>query len=116
MQTAISKLTKKYQATVPEVVRKKLELNAGDAIAFEVDKDIIKLRKANVDTEPGFITPRFHAQFRSGIYFPGLFKANLDGTAVHGAMIGPARVTHDQHTEYFVPGRKVQLLHNGTIG
>jgi antitoxin PrlF len=52
MQTAISKLTKKYQATVPEVVRKKLELNAGDAIAFEIDKDIIKLRKANpIDIE-----------------------------------------------------------------
>jgi antitoxin PrlF len=47
MQTAISKLTKKYQATVPAAVRKKLELNAGDAIAFEIDNDIIKLRKAN---------------------------------------------------------------------
>lgn len=46
MQTAISKLTKKYQATVPEAVRKKLNLNAGDIIAFEIDKDIIKLRKA----------------------------------------------------------------------
>lgn len=46
MQTAISKLTKKYQATVPEAVRKKLHLNAGDIIAFEIDKDIIKLRKA----------------------------------------------------------------------
>lgn len=52
MQTAISKLTKKYQATVPEVVRKKLDLNAGDAIAFEIDKDIIKLRKASpIDIE-----------------------------------------------------------------
>jgi AbrB family looped-hinge helix DNA binding protein len=46
MQTVISKLTKKYQATVPEAVRKKLNLNAGDIIAFEIDKDIIKLRKA----------------------------------------------------------------------
>ncbi|MBW2011336.1 MAG: AbrB/MazE/SpoVT family DNA-binding domain-containing protein, partial [Deltaproteobacteria bacterium] len=32
MQTAISKLTKKYQATVPKPVRKKLNLNAGDVI------------------------------------------------------------------------------------
>ncbi len=47
MQTAISKLTKKYQATVPKAVRKKLNLNAGDIIAFEIDSDIIKLRKAN---------------------------------------------------------------------
>ena len=46
MQTAISKLTKKYQATVPEAVRKKLKLNAGDVIAFEIDNDIIKVRKA----------------------------------------------------------------------
>jgi len=52
MQTATSKLTKKYQATVPEVVRKKLQLNAGDVIAFEIDKDIIKLRKARpIDIE-----------------------------------------------------------------
>ena len=52
MQTAISKLTKKYQATVPKVVRKKLDLNAGDAIAFEIDEDIIKLRKASpIDIE-----------------------------------------------------------------
>lgn len=52
MQTAISKLTKKYQATVPEIVRKKLGLSAGDIIAFEIDNDIIKLRKARpIDIE-----------------------------------------------------------------
>jgi len=52
MQTAISKLTKKYQATVPKAVRKKLNLNAGDSIAFEIDSDIIKLRKASpIDIE-----------------------------------------------------------------
>jgi len=52
MQTAVSKLTKKYQATVPEVVRKKLKLKAGDAIAFEIDNEIIKLRKARpIDIE-----------------------------------------------------------------
>ena len=52
MQTVISKLTKKYQATVPEAVRKQLNLNAGDIIAFEIDKDIIKLRKARpIDIE-----------------------------------------------------------------
>ena len=52
MQTAISKLTKKYQATVPEPVRKKLNLNAGDVIAFDIEDDIIKLRKARpIDIE-----------------------------------------------------------------
>ena len=52
MQTATSKLTKKYQATVPEVVRKKLKLNAGDVIAFDIDNEIIKLRKARpIDIE-----------------------------------------------------------------
>jgi len=52
MQTAVSKLTKKYQATVPEVVRSKLELKAGDVIAFEIDNEIIKIRKARpIDIE-----------------------------------------------------------------
>jgi len=54
MQTATSKLTKKYQATVPENVRKKLELKAGDVIAFDIDNDndTIKLRKARpIDLE-----------------------------------------------------------------
>ncbi|NLA73991.1 MAG: AbrB family transcriptional regulator [Deltaproteobacteria bacterium] len=46
MQTAASKLTKKYQATVPEAVRKRLKLNAGDIIAFEIDNDTVRLRKA----------------------------------------------------------------------
>ena len=52
MQTATSKLTKKYQATVPEVVRKKLKLNAGDVIAFEIENETITLRKAKpIDIE-----------------------------------------------------------------
>ena len=52
MQTATSKLTKKYQATVPEVVRKKLKLKAGDVIAFEIDDETINLRKAKpIDIE-----------------------------------------------------------------
>ncbi len=52
MNTATSKLTKKYQATVPEQVRKILELQAGDTIAFDIDHDTIKLRKARpIDIE-----------------------------------------------------------------
>ncbi len=52
MQKAISKLTRKYQATVPQPIRKILKLNAGDMIMFDVDGDEIKLRKARpVDLE-----------------------------------------------------------------
>ena len=52
MQTAVSKLTKKYQATVPKPVRKKLNLKAGDVIAFEIEDDIIRLRRARpIDIE-----------------------------------------------------------------
>ncbi len=52
MQTVTSKLTKKYQATVPAVVRKKLKLKAGDVIAFEIENETVKLRKASpIDIE-----------------------------------------------------------------
>jgi len=52
MNTATSKLTKKYQVTVPLAVRKKLKLNAGDTIVFDIEKDTIKLRKARpIDIE-----------------------------------------------------------------
>ena len=46
MRTAMSKLTRKYQATIPEPVRKVLRLQAGDSITFEIDDDQIRLRKA----------------------------------------------------------------------
>ena len=46
MQITTSKLTKKYQATVPEAVRQRLHLKAGDSILFEIDKNVVKLRKA----------------------------------------------------------------------
>ena len=52
MQTVISKLTKKYQATVPKTVRERLGLDAGDVIAFEIEDDMIKIRKARpIDIE-----------------------------------------------------------------
>jgi antitoxin PrlF len=52
MQTVVSKLTKKYQATVPKPVRKKLNLKAGDVIAFEIEDDMIRLRRARpIDIE-----------------------------------------------------------------
>ena len=45
-QTKVSKLTKKYQATIPEPVRRALELKVGDSVAFDIEGDDIYLRKA----------------------------------------------------------------------
>lgn len=46
MKTSTSKLTSKYQATIPEPVRRILHLQAGDAIAFDIENNQIRLRKA----------------------------------------------------------------------
>ena len=44
--TAVSKLTSKYQATVPKKIRDVLSLQAGDRVAFEIVKGEVRLRKA----------------------------------------------------------------------
>ena len=41
-----SKLTSKFQATVPTPVRKALQLKAGDMVGFEVEGQEVKLRRA----------------------------------------------------------------------
>jgi antitoxin PrlF len=41
-----SKLTSKYQATVPTSVRKALQLKAGDMLGFEINGDEVRLRRA----------------------------------------------------------------------
>ncbi len=46
LKTATSKLTKKYQATIPGPVRKILHLGSGDVIAFDIDDNGIRVRKA----------------------------------------------------------------------
>ena len=46
MPTATSKLTTKYQATIPASVRQVLHLDAGDEIAFDIEDDDVHLRKA----------------------------------------------------------------------
>jgi AbrB family looped-hinge helix DNA binding protein len=46
MPTATSKITSKYQATIPAPVRKLLHLKAGDAIAFDIEDNRVLLRKA----------------------------------------------------------------------
>ncbi|WP_319422133.1 AbrB/MazE/SpoVT family DNA-binding domain-containing protein [Pleurocapsa sp. FMAR1] len=40
-----SKLTQKYQATIPQAVRKKLEIEQGDRIIFEIEDDKVVLKK-----------------------------------------------------------------------
>lgn len=42
-----SKLTTKYQATVPTSVRKVLQLKAGDMLGFEINGNEVKLRRAS---------------------------------------------------------------------
>ena len=46
MAGTISRLTSKYQATVPAAVRARLGLKAGDALQFEITPDGVVLTKA----------------------------------------------------------------------
>lgn len=43
-----SKVTSKYQATIPLAVRRKLSLKPGDAVVFEIENDTITVRRATV--------------------------------------------------------------------
>jgi AbrB family looped-hinge helix DNA binding protein len=48
MNTATSKLTRKYQATIPAPVREVLHLDAGDTVAFDIEEEgVIRLRKGS---------------------------------------------------------------------
>ena len=40
-----SKLTSKFQATIPGAIREKLDLEAGDTLAFQLEDDRVVLRK-----------------------------------------------------------------------
>ncbi|WP_309683646.1 type II toxin-antitoxin system PrlF family antitoxin [Polaromonas sp.] len=42
-----SKLTTKFQTTVPTSVRKALQLKAGDMVGFEIDGNEVRLRRAS---------------------------------------------------------------------
>jgi AbrB family looped-hinge helix DNA binding protein len=46
METETSRLTSKYQATIPAGVRKALNLQAGEAVAFDIEGGEVRLRKA----------------------------------------------------------------------
>ena len=43
-----SKVTSKYQATIPLAVRRKLSLKPGDAVVFEIENDTITVRRATI--------------------------------------------------------------------
>ena len=42
----ISRLTSKYQATIPQAIRRKLNLKPGDAVVFEIENDTVTVRRA----------------------------------------------------------------------
>src|SRR4030067_3518388 len=42
----ISRLTSKYQATIPQAIRRKLNLKPGDAVVFEIENDTVTGRRA----------------------------------------------------------------------
>lgn len=43
---ATSRLTEKFQATIPLPVRRALKLDKGDQVAFEIRGDVVILRRA----------------------------------------------------------------------
>ena len=46
---AASRLTRKYQATIPTVVRRALRLKQGDTVKFQVEGDRVTLRRQRVE-------------------------------------------------------------------
>jgi len=42
----LSRVTSKFQATIPLAVRRKLGLKPGDAVVFEIENDIVTVRRA----------------------------------------------------------------------
>lgn len=46
MEKAITKLSSKYQTTIPEPVRNALKLGKGDLVLFEVTKDEVRIKRA----------------------------------------------------------------------
>lgn len=45
MNPSISRLTEKYQATIPKAVRKVLKLSKGDVVSFRIEKNQVVLQK-----------------------------------------------------------------------
>lgn len=45
--TSVSRLTSKFQATIPLPVRAALGIKQGDAVAFEVENGLVRLTRAS---------------------------------------------------------------------
>lgn len=45
--TTISKVTTKYQATIPQEIREFLGVRQGDTVAYEIEDGEVKLRRAS---------------------------------------------------------------------
>jgi AbrB family looped-hinge helix DNA binding protein len=43
--TPISRVTKKYQATIPQEIRQVLDINQGDSVTFEIEEGQVVLKK-----------------------------------------------------------------------
>ena len=46
MAVSLSRVTSKYQATLPRPVREALGIRAGDSIAYEIERGVVRLRRA----------------------------------------------------------------------
>ena len=42
---AVSKVTSQYQATIPKEIRKKLSINSGDYVEFDIKNDNVIIKK-----------------------------------------------------------------------
>jgi AbrB family looped-hinge helix DNA binding protein len=52
MKTAVSKLTSKGQATIPSIVRQRLNIEPGDRVAFTMREDRVEISRAEpIDIE-----------------------------------------------------------------
>jgi len=46
MSVNLSRVTSKFQATIPRPVREALGIRAGDRVAYEVERGVVRLRRA----------------------------------------------------------------------
>lgn len=46
MAANLSRVTSKYQATLPRPVRDALGIRPGDSVAYDIDKGVVRLRRA----------------------------------------------------------------------
>ena len=51
----ISKITVKYQASIPKEIREKLHIKAGDFIEFDIENDQVVLKKANSNIDKNML-------------------------------------------------------------